>query len=95
MSQILFRRYGIRAFALASLAALGVAGAAPAHAEGWRHDRGWHHDHFRHDHVGVFVGPGYGYGYAPPPVAYAPAPVYAPPPVVYGPSVNLGFRFGR
>jgi hypothetical protein len=75
-----------------------VASAAPAHAEG-RHDRGFHHDHFRRGHGGVYVGPGYGYGYgygyAPPPLAYAPAPVYAPP-VVYGPpAVSLGFRFGR
>ena len=82
----------LRSITLAAAAATGLLAiaATPASADwdGW-HGRPYGHHHRHYD------GPRY---YAPPPVVYAPAPVYrsyyAPPPVYYvPPSVNFGFTF--
>ncbi|OIR00365.1 hypothetical protein GALL_176180 [mine drainage metagenome] len=85
----------------AILLAVGLLGASPAFADGWR-DHGWHHDRDWHDHDWhdrgwryqhrYFDGDGY-YAprYMPPPMVVAPPPpaVYMPPPVVMAPPAGI------
>lgn len=85
-----------------ALGTLMVASAvAPAHADGWRHERWEHRGHWRPPVVvyGGYGAPAYYYRPAPrvvyappPPVYYAPPPAYYAPPA-YAPGVSVGIGF--